>query len=376
MARTRGLAGIGVIADATLLADTGANDDDAAPPHDGADAQAQARAREIIMRALDDSGTGFEFVQAIRLLHRIYPERAAVGHWAHPDTEVARFVVPPVLSFPPSELGSIDLPNEQDPTDTAELAVRFFGLTGTQGVLPHVYTEHASARARSRDTAFRDFLDLFHHRAISLFYRAWERHHTLVPAERGAQDRLLDHLLDLGGFGTAELQERSGLPAATLASYAGLLSMRTRPAIGLAQLVRDHFGIPAAVEQFVGEWHPVSAGGQFDIGSDGDDGRLGFAVVGDAVFDPHARVRLRVGPLTRAQFDAFLPGGSAHDRLAALARTYADAQVGIDVQLVLARTAVPQCALNDPDTPKLGFGTWLQSRPMTRDPDDVTLALC
>jgi type VI secretion system protein ImpH len=125
----------------------------------------------------------------------------------------------------------------------------------------------------------------------------------------------------------------------------------------------------------VGEWHSVTNGGQLDVGSDGDEARLGFGVVGDAAFDPHARVRLRIGPLNREQFDAFLPGGTAHGKLSALARTYADAQVGIDVQLVLDRTAVPRCALNTPDTPKLGFGTWLQSRPMTRDPDDVTLAL-
>lgn len=338
----------------------------------------RADSRDIVKRALDDEGTGFEFVQAVRLLHRLFPDRAAVGHWAHPDTEIARFTVPPALSFPPSELASVDVPDDDAEQHEAvtRMAVRFFGLTGSQGVLPHVYTEHAAGRARSRDTAFRDFLDLFHHRAISLFYRAWERHHTLVPAERGAEDRLLDHLLDLAGFGTAHLQKNTGLPAATLASYAGLFAIRSRPAIGLAQLVSDHFGVQASVEQFVGEWHPVGGHGQLDVGADTDDARLGFAVVGDAVFDPHARVRLRVGPLTRQQFDGFLPGGRSHERLSALARTYADAQVGIDVQLVLARAAVPQCALNDADTPKLGFGTWLQSRPMIRDPDDVTLTLC
>ena len=337
--------------------------------------QSQQRAREILARVLEESGTGFEFVQALRVLHRLYPDKAAVGEWAHPDTEVARFNVLPSLAFPPSELSSIELPKDGDTRNAPKVEIRFFGLTGSQGVLPHVYTEHASARARARDTAFRDFLDLFHHRAISLFYRAWERHHPIAAAERGAEDRLLAHLLDLGGFGTNAVREATGLPAETLARYAGLFALRTRPAIGLAQIISDYFGVRVEVQQFVGEWRTLDDGGQFNVGQDGDDSRLGFAVVGDAVYDPHARVRLRVGPLTRTQFDAFLPGGEAHERLSALARAYADEQVGVDIQLVLERTEVPGLKLSDPSATRLGFGTWLQSKPMSRDPDDVTLAL-
>jgi predicted component of type VI protein secretion system len=62
------------------------------------------------------------------------------------------------------------------------------------------------------------------------------------------------------------------------------------------------------------------------------------------------------------------------------------------VQLVLARADVPPCVLGSPDgaplgagaafgpasapRPALGRGTWLASRPLARDPDDTTLALC
>jgi type VI secretion system protein ImpH len=261
-------------------------------------------------------------------------------------------------------------------TTPARMAVRFLGLTGPQGVLPHVYTEHAAVRARAKDTAFRDFLDLFHHRALSLFYRAWERHRPSVPAERGEEDRLRSHLLDLAGVGTEGVRRHSPLPTSTLAYYAGLLALQSRPALGLAQLVADYFRVAVEAEQFVGEWQPLRHGGQICLGDDDDDGVLGAAVVGNAVYDPQARVRLRIGPLTRAQFDAFLPDGAQHRMLCSLVRMYADDQVGIEAQLVLAQGEVPAAALGVPGTPTLGFGSWLRSKPATHDVDDVRLTLC
>ncbi len=347
-------------------------------------AAGQARARAKVETALATEGSGFEFVQAMRLLSRLYPDRAAIGGWDDPSREIARLSVPPSFAFPPSEIASLELPvaatagdaSRRSVSGPARISVRFFGLTGPQGVLPHVYTEHAAYRTRLKDTTFRDFLDLFHHRALSLFYRAWERHRPTVAAERGQEDRLRAHLLDLAGFGTAGVQARTPVPLDTLAHYAGLFALRTRPAVGLVQLVADFFDVPATADQFVGEWRPLRNGGQVCLDADDDDGRLGSAVIGDAVFDVLARVKLRLGPLTRTQFDAFLPGGASHEQLRSLARVYADDQVGVEAQLILKREAIPAATLGVASAPALGFGTWLRSKPPLRDADDVRLILC
>lgn len=331
-------------------------------------------ARTRALRQLEREGSSYQFVQAVRLLSRLFPDRAMIGGWANPGDEAVRLAVPPTLAFPRSEIASVAVP--ASPERPARMAVSFLGLTGPQGVLPHIYTEQAAGRARARDTAFRDFLDLFHHRALSLFYRAWERHRPTIAAERGEPDQLQAHLLDFAGLGTPAVQRGSGLEPATLAFYAGLLSLRTRPATALAQLVSDYFDVPATIEQFVGEWRSLEHGGQVALGDEGLDGRLGSAVVGDAVYDPQARVRLRLGPLTRAQFDAFLPTGAAHARLTDLARLFSDEQVGVEAQLVLRRDETPQAALGGPEAPTLGFGSWLRVRPPVTDPDDVCLTLC
>lgn len=342
---------------------------------------AREQARRRLEAVLEREGTGFEFVQIMRMLQRMHPDRDPVGGWTDPRSEVARMHVVPTLAFPPSEISSVEITEsgprrKRNANDPARIGVRFFGLTGPQGVLPHGYTEYAAARTRVRDTGLRDFLDLFHHRALSLFYRAWERHHTAVARERGDEDRIHAHLLDLVGAGNPLGQQRSVLPPDTLAFYAGLLSIRSRPALGLAQLVSDYFDVAATVEQFVGEWRALPDGGQVCLGDDDADGMLGQAVIGGAVYDPHSRVMLRLGPLSRTQFDTFLPQGHNHKVLKSLAKFYADDEVGVDVQLVLARDEVPAAALGTASSPRLGFGTWLRSRAPVRDPDDVVLRLC
>jgi type VI secretion system protein ImpH len=330
-----------------------------------------------LARALRDDPTAFSFFQAVRLLERLYPGRRPVGHWEDPADEVARFGASTSLGFPASEIQALTLPTDDA---AASLTVNFFGLVGPQGVLPHGYTEHAGARARAKDTAFRDFLDMFHRRALSLFYRAWKKQRFTVAHETRGEDRLYDHLLDLAGFGTAGLRDRLPLRDGSLAFYAGLLAMRARPADGLARLIGDYFDVPTSVQQFVGEWRRIGVRGQCALGEESDAGRLGHGVLGDAAWDPRSRVRLRLGPLTRAQFDAFLPRGAAHAELRALARVYADEQVGVEAQLVLARDEVPACALGatgaGPRPPTLGRGTWLASRPLARDPDETTMQLC
>ncbi len=337
--------------------------------------ESDAAARRAMQQLLATRPRGFAFFRAVHVLSRLYPKRNPIGGWHDPATEVTRFTVPPSLGFPPTEITTLDL-QELEADRPARMGVAFFGLTGPQGVLPHAYTQHVADRMRARDTAMRDFLDLFHHRLISLFYRAWARHRFVESTEAGRPDRLRDHLLDLIGFGTRQLQDRTAIRDDALAYYAGLFAARPRSAAGLAQLVADYFDVRAAVEQFVGAWRTLSSSGRFAVGADDDDGRLGFGVVGDAVWDPQARVRLRLGPLTRRQFDEFLPGGGAHEALVALARLYADEQLGVEAQLVLARHEVPGVHLGAADIPTLGRGTWLSVKPMQRDPDETTLILC
>lgn len=344
-----------------------------------------------LARLFEDDPNAIEFFQAVRLLERMLPDREPVGRFGDPAREVARFTVPPSISFPASEIQWLELAGD----GAARIGVNFMGLTGPLGVLPHSYTLAIAERVRQRDTAARDFLDIFHHRIVSLFYRAWERYRFTVAHERHQRDPLAVHVGDLVGVGTDGLQGRLAVEDASLLFYSGLLSMHRRSAVGLEQLLADYFDVPVSVEQFVGDWYPLSVPDQCELDHAGvaESSRLGLgAVVGDEVWDPQARVRVRLGPLTRAQYDDFLPGGTALPRLRELVRFYSDDQLDVELQLVLAGEEVPQCVLGpasvsaadagggDGDQGSaawlpLGWATWLRTTPSTQDRDDTVLVL-
>ena len=134
--------------------------------------------------ALFDRGYEFEFFQAVRLLARLFPLRIAVGGTAKPAEEIVRFGARLSMAFPASAVHDIErVPDSPDP---ARMTVAFMGLTGTQGILPFFYTEYTIARKAAKDHALSAFLDLFNHRFLSLFYRAWEKHRPPVLYEQGA----------------------------------------------------------------------------------------------------------------------------------------------------------------------------------------------
>jgi type VI secretion system protein ImpH len=325
--------------------------------------------------ALEREPFSFEFFQAVRLLQRLRPERGRVGRYGNPDEEAVHFGATPSTSFPASEIQAIETEDGAPP----RLLVNFMGLTGPQGVLPLEYSELVADRVRQRDHALLDFLDLFNHRIISLFYRAWERtrgHGSPVDQD---DDALQEHLLDLAGLGTSGLTPQLGLPPAALPFYVGLLSLPTRPAVALEMLLEDYFGVPVDVEQFVGGWYSIDVPSQCALGDESTpSSQLGVgAVAGDEIWDVQARARLRIGPLSRAQYDTFLPTGRAYKELRALTKFFTGEQVDLELQLVLAKADVPPVTLGAdarPATP-LGWCTWLRSRPFTRDASDTILTL-
>lgn len=324
---------------------------------------------------LREDPTPFEFFQAVRLLERLAPARAPVGRFVDPRDEVVRFAARSGLAFPASEVHALEGGADGEPP---RLTVNFFGLTGPLGALPLVYSTLLVERLRDRDRALRDFLDLFNHRLLSLFYRAWEKHRFTIAYERTRRDPVTQHLLDLLGLGTPGLAGRLPLPDEALLHYAGLLAISSRPAVALEQLIADYFDVPAEVEQFVGAWYHIDERSQCRVGEDDDDsGRLGSGTVaGDEIWDRQSRIRLRLGPLARRQYDLFLPTGTGYAPLRALIRFFAGDEIDVEVQLILARDEVPACSLGEDEMRvPLGWCTWIRTGPLDRDPDETLLTL-
>jgi type VI secretion system protein ImpH len=317
----------------------------------------------------------FDFFQAVRLLELLYPERSPVARSARPGEEAVRFRSHISLSFPPSAIQDLEQPREDD--GPARLTAAFMGLAGPLGVLPRHYTELLIERIRRHDYALRDFFDLFNHRLISLFHRAWEKYRFPVAFERTVKtgsgyDPFSLRLFDFVGMGTGGLRGRLEFGDEALLFYAGLLGQHPRSASTLGNVLSDYFAVPVQVTQFVGQWLDITAENRTRVGK-ASNGLGTTAVAGSRIWDQQAKFKLRVGPLSLAEFNRYLPGGDIHRPLVQFTRYIAGQEFDFDIQLVLKAPEVPWCRLGDPRA-RLGFSTWLKTGEFKCDADQVVFS--
>ena len=318
----------------------------------------------------------FDFFQAVRVLQLRAGRESVVGRYGDPEREAVRFRVHQSLAFPASQIQKIDWPEVGPP----EMYVNFLGLTGASGVLPYNYTRLIVDRLREEDRTLAEFLDIFHHRLLSLFYQAWEKYRFPVAYARDGSARFSRPVACFICIGAPALQRRLSVEDESLLYYAGLLGLQTRSATALEAMLEDYFRAPFQVEQFVGAWYALAESDQCSFGDLGAAADMlgGGAVVGDEVWSQQARARIRIGPLPRDRYDQFLPDGSAFKPLRELTRLFAGYDVDFEVQLVLDRESVPQCLLGeaDGDEPRLGWVTWVKSGgEFDRDPSDTVFPL-
>jgi type VI secretion system protein ImpH len=301
------------------------------------------------------------------------PERKPIGEFHDPRREPVRIAANPAMAFPASQVQDLQWKDGQPPT----ARINLMGLTGPLGVLPYPYSDLVNERLRAKDRTLADFLDIFNHRAGSLFYRAWEKFRFPVSWERDRKDRISKGLLALIGLGTSGLADRQAVEDRALIFYTGLLGLHPRSALALAQIIEDYFEVPVAVEQFVGGWYPLPEQDQCRLGRESESEQLGIAsVAGDAVWNQESRIRVKLGPIPLARYRQFLPDGEAHVELDALTRFFANGQFDFELQLVLSRTEVPDCELGAESAAlPLGLCSWVKTEPFDHDPDDAILAL-
>lgn len=338
-----------------------------------------------LKKELVQAGFRFEFFQAVRLLERLFPARKPVGGTAAPSDEVVRFASHLSLVFPASAIHEIQDETKDlrtGVTASPRMTVAFMGLTGLLGVLPRHYTSFLIQRASQKDFAARAFIDLFMHRLVSLFYRAWEKYRFVCAYERSARqkaqpDPFTESLYALAGLGLPALRIQNRLRGRAVLFYAGLLAQRPHSAASVEGILKDYFRVPVSITQFMGQW--VSLGREDWTSLRGHDGnnQLGTtAILGESVWETQTKFRVQMGPLSYQEYCQFIPGGSAFDAVRELTRFAASPELEFDIRLLLKAAEVPVCQLGQggPCAPRLGWSTWLSAEERTRTADDLILA--
>lgn len=335
-------------------------------------ASANRASSEVVelVRALEEAPYKFNFFQAMRLIEATNPHMERIGKGVRPSGEPVRLGQEPSLAFAPSMLAEFRA-GEGDSADY--LAGFFFGVFGPNGPLPLHLTEYARDRERmNNDPTFRAFADIFHHRMMSFFYRAWAEARPAVQMDRPDEDKFTRYVGAMFGMAQDAFHDRDALSDHAKLFSAGRLSLQTRPAEGLQAMLEDLFVVPMKLEQFVGEWLALPDESKCKLGSSAGCATLGTtATIGARVWGGQHKFRIVCGPLDNKNFRRFLPGEGSLDRLVSAVRNYVGDELDFELRLILVSTETPKTVLGEHG--RLGWTSWIGDLPPGKAADNVVI---
>jgi type VI secretion system protein ImpH len=320
--------------------------------------------------ALEAAPYRHDFYQTLRRIECLFPDRPRIGQAARPAEEALRFGQEVSLAFAPATIAALRPAQGGRPP---RLAQRFFGLFGPNGPLPLHLTDYARERLMNHgDATLAGFVDLFHHRLLALFYRAWAQAQPTASLDRPHDDRFAEFVGALIGIGSPRMRQRDVAGDHVKLFHAGLFARQVRNADGLHAILAGYFRVPVRIEPFVGHWMELPASQRTRLGRFGASSQVGVGtVIGSRVWDRQHKFRIHLGPLELRVYEDFLPGGKALPRLAALVRQYLCHEFDWDLRLVLAQRQQPRTRLGR--SSRLGWTHWLGLTRGVRDPDDLVL---
>ncbi len=281
------------------------------------------------------------------------------------------------LSFPRSSIEQVS----QRVDGKLRIATSGFGLLGPNGPMPLQLTEYVLDRSRHfRDRTHEEFLNLLHHRLMTLFYRAWAINQQFISSDSAARsvetelvnrDRFGLYVGSLIGLGLPEFNNRDRIDDHGKLFNAGWMTDSNRSPGGLEKLLAHYFAIPVKVVEFVTRWMAVEANFITRLGASRSTGLLGRNVMlGSRFRECQSTFKIRLGPMKLAVYEHMLPGRSGFARLRDWIRLYAGLHLDWQVQYVLLAPETPATRLGQSGA--LGQTTWLWTRPMETDPDQYT----
>jgi type VI secretion system protein ImpH len=308
---------------------------------------------ELLLKELIDTPGNFAFPQAVQLISG-YLSSMREGE----ETLPIRYRVNPNLSFPPSDVFQVTLPEEGDAASHAEMILNLMGLHGAGSPLPAYFTEYVAQHQDDLDP-LRDFFDLFNHRLVEILYRTWGKYRYYIQFAPGASDKLSEHFFGFIGLGHRNIRAAKELNWSKLLPFMGLIAFKGDAAGSLESIMRHYFShsevsiVPCIIRRV-----HIPQDQQCDLAH--ANATLGTdCLLGELVSDQTGKFRLRIAGLKWERFNDFLPCNQIFTELQNLVKLVLRSRLNFDVELSLIPGEIRPLAIGESTVCRLGWSTWL-----------------
>jgi len=344
----------------------------------------------------------FDFFQSVRVLERaaqMHPDdnelvaTSSVAGSARPEQESIRFSSRPSLAFNGSDVTKVrqkrvfGADEDEGGALQWQMEVAMMGLTGSQGVMPHAFSETVISELKQKNTALKDYFDLFNHRSISMFYEAWHKYQMAPNYERavlsgsGKSDLFTDAVMSIAGIGLSELRFRSAMPDERVAQYAGHFGRNICSAESLRNTIQGLFGLEADIEQFKGQWYDLPEDVRCRMPDaehpDGVNNALGVStVMGSRCYQAQSKFSVVITPHTEQEFDALSPGSHLLEELKSVIRLSVGGEQDFEIEVRLKDEYLDlkQMFKNEESSGQLGWSSYLNPESIEADSVSVRLS--
>jgi type VI secretion system protein ImpH len=319
-------------------------------------------------------GGRYNFFVSVSMLERLTPHAVRVGGEGPYNGEVIRFRHDHDLTFSAGELGRIErvkIPQSVEqqldkPRYRYEVTTAFMGVSGAMTPMP-LYIAEEVCQDDEGARIKRDFLDLFHHRLVSLVYRIGLKFDFAREYTQEATDAWSKRMLAMAGLDAYERWRVRHLTRRQMLRLAPLLSSKVRSAHTLALAVQDITAealqdASVHVVQFTGDWTLLDPEQRIALGQANSE--IGInAVLGIECFHRAGKATIVIGPL-RDNFRRFLADGDMFPAICELVGMLSPEPIEYELDLVLVDR--PPFLLGKKEGGRMGFDSWLSSRQAQR----------
>ncbi|MBT9555335.1 MAG: type VI secretion system baseplate subunit TssG [Myxococcales bacterium] len=226
-----------------------------------------------LIDALESEPHRFEFDQAIRLVEMLVQPEVGLADSGDPAAEAVKLRAEMDFAFPASVIRDITLiRNRYGVMKKAELKTALLSLAGVLGPLPLAFSDMLMDRRARRDTAMRDFLDIFNHRLMSILNRIRVKSRIRNQWRHPVEQTMARYLFSVAGMGTDGTRGRLGVPDACALFYSAHFGRRPDSVSGLEAMLSDFFGVESRVLSMKGKWFDLDPAERTALGVGGGGG--------------------------------------------------------------------------------------------------------